>query len=145
MALNSDSWLAGSDAVIYAKHVVLATGGEQSLPRLRSAAHQRKLLSSDFICTRAGLQELRKRLRRAGLGCRSGVGGQKGLTERDLASSRLPPGSVVIVGGSHSAFSAAWLCLNRLNDPSFSRSAASTAPTTSSDQQDTPPLSSLTA
>jgi len=93
---------------IYAHKVVLATGGRQELPKLPNPAHNRKLLTSDFVCTQKGIDELRSRLLKAG-----------------AAANKTSPGRVVIIGGSHSAFSAAWICLNRLNGETAMGSAAS--------------------
>jgi hypothetical protein len=73
---------------IYSRYVVLASGGKQSLPKLPSI-HPNKLYSSDFVCTTAGIQELVNRLK------------------------SYPRKRIVIIGGSHSAFSAAWICLNK--------------------------------
>jgi hypothetical protein len=65
-------------------------------------------MSSDYVCTQKGLDDLRSRLVKAG-----------------LAANRTTPGRVVVIGGSHSAFSAAWLCLHRLNEPATGASGAS--------------------
>lgn len=75
----------------YAVHVVLATGGSQVLPRLPSPFHTAKLMSSDDVCTQSGVNELKVKL--------------------NNPNSRR---RVVIIGGAHSAFSAAWICLNKL-------------------------------
>lgn len=83
---------------IFAHKVVLATGGRQDLPRLLNPAHTRKLMSSDFVCTQKGMDEMRSRLLKAG-----------------IVQNKALQGRVVIIGGSHSAFSAAWLCLHHLN------------------------------
>lgn len=82
---------------IYAERVVLATGGSQKVPQLPCAAHAQKSVTSDFICTRDGVAWLHDRLLKA-----KGPG-----TNRDR--------KVVIVGGSHSAFSAAWICLYKVD------------------------------
>jgi hypothetical protein len=84
----------------YAHRVALATGGLQALPRLPSATHNRKLISSDFAVTEAGVAEIKARLAKAA---------SQGVTGRTA-------GRVVIVGGSHSSFSAAWICLHKLKD-----------------------------
>lgn len=83
---------------VYAHKVLLATGGHQELPRLPNPAHTRKLITSDFALTHAGIESLRSRLLKS--------------NGKDV---RLNAGRVVIVGGSHSAFSAAWVCLHKLN------------------------------
>lgn len=83
----------------YAKHVVLATGGHQALPVVTNPAYKAKLMTSDVVCTQEGIVELRQRL----------------LTSpKTAANSSTGMGKVVIIGGSHSAFSAAWICLNKL-------------------------------
>jgi hypothetical protein len=74
----------------YAVAVVLASGGEQPLPSLPSLALNRKVMTSDHVCTQAGIDELINRM-------------QTSSKKR-----------IVIIGGSHSAFSAAWICLNKL-------------------------------
>jgi hypothetical protein len=96
---------------IYAHKVVLATGGRQDLPRLPNPAHTRKLMSSDYVCTQKGLDDLRSRLVKAG-----------------LAANRTTPGRVVVIGGSHSAFSAVWLCLHRLNESLGAANGAAQTP-----------------
>jgi len=88
---------------VYAHKVLLATGGHQELPRLPNPAHTRKLITSDFALTHAGIESLRSRLLKS--------------NGKDV---RLNAGRVVIVGGSHSAFSAAWVCLHKLNADSTS-------------------------
>eukprot|EP00598_Pedospumella_elongata_P005376 CAMPEP_0184983198 /NCGR_PEP_ID=MMETSP1098-20130426/12506_1 /TAXON_ID=89044 /ORGANISM="Spumella elongata, Strain CCAP 955/1" /LENGTH=1252 /DNA_ID=CAMNT_0027507003 /DNA_START=65 /DNA_END=3823 /DNA_ORIENTATION=- len=94
---------------IYAHKVVMATGGRQELPKLPNPAHTKKLMSSDYICTQKGIDDLRSRLVKAGIG-----------------ANKITPGRVVIIGGSHSAFSAAWLCLNRINGETAATGAAAT-------------------
>ncbi|KAJ1422360.1 hypothetical protein B484DRAFT_452414 [Ochromonadaceae sp. CCMP2298] len=84
----------------FAHKVALATGGLQALPRLPSATHNRKLISSDFAVTEAGVVEIKARLAKAAT---QGVNGRAA-------------GRVVIVGGSHSSFSSAWICLHKLKD-----------------------------
>jgi len=74
----------------YAYQVVLATGGAQKLPRLSPASRNNKLMTSDDVCTNAGVATLKAK-----------------LEKKDKKK-------IVIIGGSHSAFSAAWICLNRL-------------------------------
>lgn len=75
----------------FACQVVLATGGAQKIPRMQPASRNTKVISSDEVCTREGIAVLHSRL--------------KGKDKK----------KVVIVGGSHSAFSAAWICLNKLD------------------------------
>jgi hypothetical protein len=104
---------------IYAHKVVLATGGRQDLPRLPNPAHTRKLMSSDYVCTQKGLDDLRSRLVKAG-----------------LAANRTTPGRVVVIGGSHSAFSAVWLCLHRLNESLGVANGAAQAPAQESKGED---------
>jgi hypothetical protein len=70
--------------------VVLATGGSQKLPRLSPASRNAKLMTSDDVCTLAGIEQLKAK-----------------LENKDKKK-------IVIIGGSHSAFSAAWICLNKL-------------------------------
>ena len=70
--------------------VVLATGGTQKIPRMQPASRNTKVISSDEVCTREGIAVLHSRL--------------KGKDKK----------KVVIVGGSHSAFSAAWILLEQV-------------------------------
>lgn len=90
----------------YAVSVVLATGGEQPLPSLHSLALNRKVMTSDHVCTQAGIDELMHRMKHS------------------------PRKKIVIIGGSHSAFSAAWICLNRLGWGSDSQLGANASPST---------------
>ena len=82
----------GASLEYYAQNVSLATGGRQELPVLPSAVHTAKLIASDRVCTAEGIEEVRRRMHHA-----------------PRRQQR-----IVIVGGSHSAFSAAWMCLNKL-------------------------------
>ena len=91
--INLDS--NGASSAIYAKDVLFATGGRQEVPTWTNTSHQAKVLTSDFVCTDPGIQEMKRRIKK-----NLRIGGK---------------GKVVIVGGSHSAFSAAWMCLNRMN------------------------------
>jgi lysine/ornithine N-monooxygenase len=83
----------------YAVAVVLASGGRQELPRLHSSSLNKKVMTSDIICTQAGIDEIQKRLK------------------------KVQQKKIVIIGGSHSAFSAAWICLNKLGWPKHAMSA----------------------
>ena len=87
-----------SKEIVYADVVVLATGGRQVIPQLLSPNHDKKILSSDFICTTTGVAALQDRLARAR---------GSGPAGKDR--------KIVIIGGSHSAFSAVWICLNKLD------------------------------
>lgn len=89
----------------YTQKVALATGGRQDLPDLPNAANTAKLVASDFAITSEGIEAMRKMLASA-----------KGKSPST--------GRIVIVGGSHSAFSAAWTCLNHLNLPSNNQAEA---------------------
>ena len=83
----------------YSRYVVLATGGKQTLPKGLPNINPSKLLSSDYVCTDQGISELITRLK------------------------NYPRKRIVIIGGSHSAFSAAWICLNKLGWNSCSSSS----------------------
>lgn len=74
----------------YARYVVLASGGTQTLPKSLPNVNPSKLYSSDYVCTDSGIAELTSKLK------------------------NFPRKRIVIIGGSHSAFSAAWICLNKL-------------------------------
>jgi hypothetical protein len=82
---------SGAETHTYATHVVLATGGRQTLPDLGRKELNDKLLCSDDVVSAQGIQRVHKSV---------------------LACSRA---RIVIIGGSHSAFSAAWMLLNRLD------------------------------
>jgi hypothetical protein len=84
---------ASNIVTIYSEIAVLATGGQQLLPSLQVPNHNKKMLSSDFVITKEGIAELESRLSKIKQSARK----------------------VVIIGGSHSAFSAAWICLNKLD------------------------------
>lgn len=75
----------------YAQHVAVCIGAMQEVPELDHQASIDKVMISDDVLTISGIQQLRLKL-------------SKG--------SR----NVCIVGGSHSAFSCAWVCLNALDD-----------------------------
>ncbi len=77
-------------AAIYAEHVVLALGAFQKLPKLDQRHHQLKLLCSNEVLSPSGLKKMRSKL-------------------------GLKHGKICIVGGAHSAFSTAWLCLHGEN------------------------------
>mmetsp|Transcript_12468 Transcript_12468/g.12882 ORF Transcript_12468/g.12882 Transcript_12468/m.12882 type:complete len:1070 (-) Transcript_12468:84-3293(-) len=87
----------------YSRYVVLATGGKQTLPKSLPNINSSKLLSSDYVCTDNGISELITRLK------------------------NYPRKRIVIIGGSHSAFSAAWICLNKLGWNSTSGSNGSSS------------------
>jgi hypothetical protein len=89
---------------IYARNVVLSTGGRQDRPNFTNQNHSAKVMVSDHACTAAGAAELKERLLAAGVNGR--------------------PGRVIIVGGSHSAFSAAWICLHKVHQPSLQLSSS---------------------
>jgi hypothetical protein len=81
---------------IVAQRVCFCTGGRQEIPIKTFAPHHAsKVVSSDMFNSTQGLDEARRRL--------------QGKTQP----------RVVVIGGSHSAFSAAWVCLNTIA-PSFS-------------------------
>ena len=81
---------AVSGGLIFSHFVVLATGGQQRIPIMPIPSHASKVIGSDYACTSAGVQELADRIRKSG------------------------KRRVVIIGGSHSAFSSAWICLHKL-------------------------------
>ena len=110
----------GTKFSVFAKNVVMATGGSQQIPRgIFSQSLTKKVLRSDFCLTKGGLDELRRLLETA-------------KRRNPNADSR-----VVLVGGSHSAFSVAWLCLNSL----FKRSDdAASPPKPELDNKDAPSL-----
>lgn len=76
---------------IYAEHVVVCIGALQDNTVVDQPAHQKKVMISDKVLTEPGISQLRSKLPRQG-------------------------GNVCIVGGSHSAFSCAWVCLNAVRD-----------------------------
>lgn len=82
---------------IYAQHVVLATGGYQPVPILSQPSYRSKLVMSDVAVTMEGVDMIKAKLRRH-------------LTAGNINSR------IVVIGGSHSAFSAAWICLNLVNE-----------------------------
>lgn len=94
---------------IFALHVTLATGGYQPLPTFNNPSYRAKLISSDVVCTMEGVEHLRQRIRR--------------YLQNNTGGNNLGAGRVVIIGGSHSAFSAAWICLNLVNEDAASKAA----------------------
>lgn len=97
---------ASADAVerqeIYAVHVALATGGHQTMPTFANASYRQKTVLSDVVCTMEGVDLLKTKIHRYLRTCNS--------------HGTVPSGRVVVIGGSHSAFSAAWVCLNLVNE-----------------------------
>ncbi len=85
---------------VYAIHVVLATGGHQKLPKFANPAYNAKTISSDVVCTEQGVKQLKDILTKT---CSAYAGAPN-------------TGRVAIIGGSHSAFSAAWMVLNRVEE-----------------------------
>lgn len=75
----------------YAQHVAICIGAIQEVPELDHQANINKVMISDDVLTSSGIQQLRLKLSKQGR-------------------------NVCIVGGSHSAFSCAWVCLNALDD-----------------------------
>ena len=82
----------GDSYTLYAQHVVMATGGTQGWPSLLSTALQKKVVLSDTFLTRAGMAAAAVKLCRMKPEC----------------------GRVVVIGGSHSAWSAVWVCLHAI-------------------------------
>jgi hypothetical protein len=94
MSSNNTSAADSAPIEIYSKHVVLCTGGHQSLPSF-SPQLKSKLVTSDYACSYEGIKEIRSRLQKN-------------------SSNPTGNGRIVIIGGSHSAFSVAWVCLQKL-------------------------------
>lgn len=126
---NRQPGAAGAEVVereeIYAVHVALATGGHQTMPTFANAAYRQKTVLSDVVCTMEGVELLKTKIHRYLRTCNS--------------HGTVPSGRVVVIGGSHSAFSAAWVCLNLVNEdashklpPSSSGAAVATASLASS-------------
>lgn len=88
--IELESSANGERRFIHAEHVVLALGAFQESPQLDQRQHQAKVICSNETLSANGLQKLRAKL------------GPK-------------QGKICIVGGAHSAFSAAWLCLHGEN------------------------------
>lgn len=84
------SQITNTTISIFAENIVLAVGGKQLRPKLPHPSLDQKLFLSDFCLREEGMETLRQHLLRA------------------------KSSSVCIVGGSHSAFSVAWLLLHRL-------------------------------
>lgn len=85
---------------------MFASGGKQEPPKLSNSNHNSKIIMGDVACTLEGMKEIRKRMRISG------------------------KYRVAIVGGSHSAFSAAWMCLNKLDDLSVDNNIISSSANT---------------
>lgn len=88
---------------IDAQHIVFALGAFQEAPQLDQRHHQTKVICSNEILSAIGLQKLHTKL------------GQK-------------QGKICIVGGAHSAFSAAWLSLHGENAQYYPIIAVSSLP-----------------
>ncbi|KAG7384589.1 E3 ubiquitin-protein ligase arih2 [Phytophthora pseudosyringae] len=84
----------GGTVILYAEHLILATGGTQELPSLDNPAYHSKLFASDSCLREDGFAKLKEHLLAQPAGERK----------------------VCIVGGSHSSFSVAWLLLNKFVD-----------------------------
>lgn len=101
---------------VYAEHVILACGASQEPPQLDQRHHQTKVVCSNEALSSIGLNNLRTK----------------------FGSN---PGKVCVVGGAHSAFSVAWLCIHGENtqySPRINLSSTSVASTL------TPPTKSAT-
>ena len=72
-----------------AEHVAICVGAVQEKPDLDVKAHQNKVMTSDDVLTKEGIHKF---------------------------TAKLKNNRVCIVGGSHSAFSVAWICLKALNN-----------------------------
>lgn len=94
----------GETFTLLTKHVALATGGEQEKPVLEPPALRSKLFMSDECVRDEGFARLRSLLLQS----------QTAGTDKAM--------KVCVVGGSHSAFSVAWLLLNK-----FRRAASASA------------------
>eukprot|EP01041_Mallomonas_annulata_P008230 gene8230-16922_t len=86
---------------VYTQHVIMASGGVQRPPLLFKSDYANKVMCSDFLCTGPGIAELRRRLL-------AGTGGKNQHQHQQ--------GRVLVIGGSHSAFSSVWILLNKLVD-----------------------------
>ncbi len=81
----------GSITTLHARSVVLATGGSQKIPSdLFNKSSLQKVIPSDFALTTPGMEKM------------------------SITISESPSRKIVIIGGSHSAFSVAWILLNVL-------------------------------
>ena len=109
---------AAATWVVYAHQVIFATGGTQVAPQLQRKSHARKLILSDDLLRERGIDRMRTL----------------------LLKGRGPP-RVAIVGGAHSAFSAAWLCLYNLLAPRVPPGQAGQAGQSSGRDELAPPLS----
>jgi hypothetical protein len=116
------------DLVLYAENLVCGMGGAQECPpdffSPTPPSFQNKLLLSDDALSKEGLEKIRK------------------LLPADPRGEKVgdPTGMVVVVGGSHSAFSVVWTLLNKLKDSS----APPPPPSSSSSSSSSPPPSSST-
>lgn len=91
----------GVETSIFATHVMLSTGGHQESPDLNCKAYNNKIMLSDHLLS-GGLTELQEKIKK-------------------WNKTNTNCNKIVIVGGSHSAFSCAWLMLKKLeqfNNPS---------------------------
>jgi hypothetical protein len=97
----------GDNLEVFALHVAMATGGHQTMPNFVNPAYRHKTMLSDVVCTMEGVELLKTRIHRYLRACTN--------------HGTLPAGRIVVIGGSHSAFSAAWVCLNLVNEDSTLR------------------------
>lgn len=100
---------SGEERVIFARSVLLCTGGRQDpLPSLR-AAHASKLVSSDDLISATGFRDVAATLHRH-------LQSLPATATVTVTSNGTVNGTprVVIIGGSHSGFSAAWMLIYRL-------------------------------
>lgn len=84
------------------RNIVLATGGRQKLPSTSSLkkfdiTKKQRVYTSDEILRESGFKKLVAELR---------------LLNTDKTGGFREPATIVIIGGSHSAFSIAWLLIN---------------------------------
>ena len=89
----------GAAHYLHAKHVVLATGGAQRPWDATTLPSHPHILSTAFALSHQGVDYLKKQF-------------------TSLDSGRSP--RIAIVGGSHSAWSAVWMLLNKVAEPAES-------------------------
>lgn len=87
---NNHEQSSGDRRYIHADHVILALGAFQEIPQLEHQHHRCKVMCSNEVLSPFGIAKLRAK----------------------FGSSS---GKICIIGGAHSAFSAAWLCIHGEN------------------------------
>eukprot|EP01038_Epipyxis_sp_PR26KG_P010627 gene10627-14270_t len=103
-----------TEEIIYTRDVCLSIGGLQKIPKLPDPDHNAKLIPSDVVCTEEGINIIQQRLSQCLTRANNNNQSNNKSNINNIINNNVC-NNIVIVGGSHSAFSAAWICLNKID------------------------------